>query len=168
MNISLNNIGKLSHFFMIIILGVMAGFFWTYSINVNQAMLRVDGQTYATVQSLYNITVRNYIFFCFFFGGGIIGLLTVLFNMMKYRSLSFICIVIAFLAYLFGVIVFTHEVNLPLNYYTESWNPYHLPDDWQQTRDAWNQANWIRVFTSLGAFIFALLGLFIQKIERKE
>ncbi len=37
----------------------MAGFFWTYSDNVNLAMLQVDGATYATVQSLFNMNVRH-------------------------------------------------------------------------------------------------------------
>jgi len=39
--------------------GVMAGFFWTYSANVNLAMLTVDGATYATVQSAFNRHVRH-------------------------------------------------------------------------------------------------------------
>jgi len=53
------------------VLGLMAGFFWTYSYNVNLAMLQVDGATYATVQSLFNVNVRHAAFFMLFFGGGL-------------------------------------------------------------------------------------------------
>jgi uncharacterized membrane protein len=49
-------------------MGIMAGFFWTYTINVNLAMLEVDGPTYATVQSAFNRNVRHPMFFAFFFG----------------------------------------------------------------------------------------------------
>jgi hypothetical protein len=45
--------------------GLMAGFFGTYTFNVNLAMLKVDGLTYATVQSLFNQHVRHAGFFCF-------------------------------------------------------------------------------------------------------
>ena len=53
------------------IFGVMAGFFWTYSANVNLAMLTVDGATYATVQSAFNRHVRHALFFALFFGIGL-------------------------------------------------------------------------------------------------
>jgi hypothetical protein len=38
--------------------GIMAGFFWAYTFNVNLAMLEVSGQTYAIVQSLSSIFLR--------------------------------------------------------------------------------------------------------------
>ncbi|WP_197477698.1 MULTISPECIES: hypothetical protein [unclassified Marinomonas] len=50
--------------------GLMAGFFATYSFNVNYAMLAVDASTYAEVQSLFNINVRHTGFFLCFFGAG--------------------------------------------------------------------------------------------------
>ena len=52
----------------IIVFGLMAGFFGTYTFNVNLAMLKVDGPTYATVQSLFNQHVRHAGFFSIFFG----------------------------------------------------------------------------------------------------
>ncbi len=42
--------------------GIMAGFFYTYTFNVNLAMLEVDGSTYAVVQSLFNENVRHPMF----------------------------------------------------------------------------------------------------------
>lgn len=139
--------------------GIMAGFFYTYSININLAMLQVSGETYAVVQSLFNENVRHLLFFIFFFGGGATAVMAVVANWRQYRQVSFWLIVLAGLAYIFGVIVFTANVNLPLNYYTESWDPQNLPTDWSQTRLAWNRANALRVLTSGTAFILYLVVL---------
>lgn len=144
---------------LILILGVMAGFFWTYTFNINQAMLQVSADYYATMQSLFNVNVRNAMFFSFFFGGGLFGVLAVLLNLTHRKHISFWLIIAATLTYILGIIVFTREVNLPLNYYTESWDPQNLPADWQSIRDQWNQANAIRVGTSLTAFLLAILAL---------
>lgn len=56
------------HFLAVVWLGLMAGFFGTYSCNVNLAMLQMDGATYATVQSALNRNVRHSLFFALFFG----------------------------------------------------------------------------------------------------
>lgn len=137
----------------IITFGIMAGFFWTYTFNVNYAMLKVDGPTYATVQSLFNENVRHPMFFIFFFGGGFFSMLALAVNYQNWQSLDFHLLLAASLIYILGIIVFTQQVNLPLNAYTESWNPQQLPADWESIRLQWNQANAIRVATSFLSLI---------------
>lgn len=149
----------------IIMLGVMAGFFWTYTFSVNPAMMQVDGEYYATVQSLFNVNVRNGMFFSFFFGSSVTGVLAVLLNVSHRHQLSFWLIVLATLLYTIGIIVYTKEINLPLNFYTESWDPKQLPSDWQAVRDQWNDANGVRVITSLIAFLLAVMSLLIRSIS---
>ena len=56
------------HALAVLWLGLMAGFFGTYSANVNLALLQMDGATYATVQSAFNRNVRHALFFTLFFG----------------------------------------------------------------------------------------------------
>ena len=146
----------------IIVFGIMAGFFWAYTFSVNAAMLAVDGKTYATVQSLFNVNVRNTMFFTFFFGGGVFSALALMINYRHWRSNSFRLLLAANLIYLLGVIVYTQQVNLPLNYYTESWDPDKLPADWTQVREQWNTANAVRVVTASTAFVLATLALFIR------
>lgn len=160
---SISVIQNAALFLMITLLGVMSGFFWTYSFNVNLAMLEVSGEYYATMQTLFNENVRNPMFFSFFFGGGVVGVLAILLHVKYWKTTWFWLIVLATLIYLFGIIVFTREVNLPLNYYTESWDPKNLPQDWQSTRDQWNQANMLRVVSSFSAFAVALLALFLKR-----
>ena len=38
------------------------------------------------------------------------------------------------LLYLLGIVVFTAQVSLPLNHYTESWDP-RCQTDWAATRE---------------------------------
>lgn len=146
----------------VLICGIMTGFFWTYSINVNRALMMVDGPTYAVVQSLLNENVRHPIFFAFFFGGAGSVALALLVNWRRWRTLSFRLVAHAGLVYLIGVIMFTAEVHLPLNYYTESWPPHALPADWMEVRRRWNRANWVRVVASGLAFVLSLTALVLR------
>ncbi|NEO26053.1 MAG: DUF1772 domain-containing protein [Kamptonema sp. SIO4C4] len=148
--------------------GIMAGFFFTYSFNVNYALAALEGRMYAIVQSLLNQNVRHAVFFLFFFGSAALPVLTLILNKRHVRSVSFWFLLLAGLLYFFGVVVFTAQVNLPLNYYTESWNPNALPADWQETRQAWNRANGVRVFTASLSFFLYLLVLVMRASHRQK
>lgn len=147
------------HVLAIIALGVMAGFFGTYSGNVNLAMLQIDGATYATVQSAFNRNVRHALFFVFFFSPPLLCALAAFAAWSAPKRGWFWCIVIAGIAYALGIIVFTQQVNLPLNAYTESWNPNALPADWSRVREQRNAANLLRSVVSLCAFMLAVVAL---------
>jgi uncharacterized membrane protein len=134
-------------------LGVMAGFFGTYTGNVNLATQELDGATYAQVQSAFNRHVRHVGFFAFFFGPPLLCLLA-LTHGWRERPGWWWLTALAGLGYALGIVVFTRQVNLPLNHLTESWTPATLPADWAATRDAWNRANAWR--TACSALLFAL------------
>jgi uncharacterized membrane protein len=138
-------------------MGIMAGFFWTYSINVNLAMLEMDGPTYAVVQSAFNRNVRHPLFFAFFFGPLPLVLAACLSDWAQWQRLWWWFSVIAGVGYAAGIVWFTREVNLPLNAITESWNPSALPPDWAQTRADWNRANDRRTVISSAVFALSLL-----------
>lgn len=138
-------------------LGLMAGFFWTYAINVNLAMLEMDGPVYATVQSAFNRNVRHPMFFAFFFGPVPLALAALLGSWSQRRRLWWWLLALAGVAYTLGIVWFTRSVNLPLNHLTESWTPGALPVDWADTRDAWNRANDWRAITSSAVFALATL-----------
>lgn len=140
----------------VLLFGLMAGFFATYSFNVNYAMLAVDGQTYATVQSLFNENVRHVGFFACFFGAGILPMITAWLYVQNNKKVALLWFVLG-LCYVFGIIFFTRFINLPLNYYTESWNPVALPNDWQEVREQWNSANMFRTWVTISLFSASLL-----------
>ncbi len=151
-----------------LITGVMAGFFYTYTFKVNLALLEVDGPTYAMVQSLLNENVRHVAFFVFFFGGGVVPVIAVAVNAAHYEHISFWLIVGAAALYIFDIIAFTASVNLPLNAYTEAWDPNALPSDWAQTRTDWNQANSLRVGASGLAFLLYVSAFVVRATTGKE
>ena len=146
----------LLHALAVAALGIMAGFFWTYAINVSPALLTVDGAVYAQVQSAFNRHVRHALFFCFFFGPPVVAALALVAGWRQWRRAWFAGLGVAALLYLLGIVFFTAQVNLPLNHYTESWGPQALPPDWAQTRERWNAANLWRSWASAAAFLLAL------------
>ncbi len=152
----------------IIVFGYMAGFFWTYTFNVNLAMLQVDGETYAIMQSLFNENVRHVPFYLLFFGGGFVPVVAIIVNLRNWRQISFWLILFAAITYILGIIFYTRNVNLPLNYYTESWNPTNVPLDWVVTRDSWNAANAFRVGTSTASFTLSVMALMLRAFEKKR
>jgi uncharacterized membrane protein len=146
----------------IVFTGIMAGFFNTYTFNVNLAMAQVDGSVYAQMQSLFNINVRHWVFFVFFFGASLVSLLALLLNWRQRHGASFWLLGVVCVLYTTGIVVFTQRVNLPLNAYTESWTIQAPPTDWMLTRDAWNNANAIRSLVSFVAFVLGLLALVLR------
>lgn len=147
------------HALAVLWLGLMAGFFGTYSANVNLAMLQMDGSTYATVQSAFNQNVRHTLFFSLFFGPPVWCALALLTAWREHRVAWWRVLGLVGVAYLLGIVFFTQQVNLPLNYTTEAWNPKALPAHWMQVRDQWNAANLWRTLLSLTTFAVALATL---------
>lgn len=151
-----HRLSRASHALALMLLGLMAGFFWTYTINVSPALAQMDGAVYAQVQSSLNRHVRHALFFVAFFGPpGVCALALGLAASQRHRAWWWALAGVA-LVYALGIIVFTREVNLPLNYRTEAWNPQALPTDWAQVRSDWNLANTWRTVCSLLCFALAL------------
>jgi len=88
-----------------VMLGVMAGFFWTYSFNVNYATLELSADDYARMQSLFNVNVRHGMFFSVFFGAAVASTAAVIANLPYRRTASFWCLVVACCAYVFGICI---------------------------------------------------------------
>ena len=156
------NIQLILHALAVLWLGMMAGFFWTYSANVNLAMLQMDGATYATVQSALNRNVRHWGFFTLFFGPPLLCLLALVAAWPSRHQGWWRSMALAGVAYLMGIVFFTQQINLPLNKITEAWNPQALPADWRQVRDQWNTANLWRTWVSSLAFVIAVLTLALR------
>lgn len=151
-----------AQFATVILLGLMAGFFATYTANINLATLEFDGQTYARVQSAFNRNVRHAGFFACFFGPVPLGLLALAPAWAQRRMGWWRLLAFGVIAYALGIVLFTREVNLPLNALTESWTPDTLPTDWATVRDAWNRANAWRTVLSLALFATGLASLALR------
>lgn len=146
----------------VLLLGLMAGFFSTYSANVNLATLELDGPAYAQMQSAFNRHVRHNGFFACFFGPVPLGLLALASAWTEKQTAWWRLLASITLAYALGIVVFTQQVNLPLNHLTESWTPATLPPDWAAVRDAWNRANLWRSGLTLTLFAASLAALVLR------
>ena len=142
-------------------LGIMAGFFGTYSANVSLATQAFDGPLYATVQSALNRHVRHALFFTFFFLPPVWAGAALLAGWRARVAWGWWLLASGVL-YALGIVFFTREVNLPLNAYTESWNPASLPADWMKTRDDWRLANAFRSVASATAFLLGIVALALR------
>lgn len=158
----LNRLSLPAQLLTVLLLGLMAGFFATYSANVNLATLELDGATYAQVQSAFNRNVRHAGFFVCFFGPVPLGLIALALAWAEWRVAWWRLLALTVIAYALGIVWFTREVNLPLNYVTESWTPATLPPDWSTVREAWNQANLWRSGLSLALFTAGLFALVLR------
>lgn len=150
------SLSRLAQLLCVIALGLMAGFFGTYSANVNLATLELDGPTYALVQSAFNRNVRHPLFYACFFGPVPLGLLALATGWTQRRRAWWRGMAGITLAYALGIVLFTQQVNLPLNHLTESWTAATVPADWAGVRAAWNRANLWRSGLSLTLFVLAL------------
>ena len=146
----------------VLLLGLMAGFFATYSANVNLATLELNGPTYAQVQSAFNRYVRHAGFFACFFGPPPLGLLALAAAWPRRKQAWWRLLALTVLIYALGIVLFTRQVNLPLNHLTESWPPTAPPSDWAGVRDAWNRANLWRSGLSLALFAAGLAALVLR------
>lgn len=143
-----------AHALAVVCLGWMAGFFGTYAVNVGPAMLSLDGLAYAQVQAAFNRHVRHALFFGLFFGPVPCCAVALALSRAGRRSAWWWALLAVGLAYGLGIVLFTREVNLPLNHMTEGWaDAGAVPPGWEGVRQAWNRANAWRA--GLSAALFA-------------
>lgn len=143
-----------AHALAVLCLGWMAGFFGTYAVNVSPALLSLDGLAWAQAQAAFNRHVRHALFFGLFFGPVPCCAVALVLGRAGRRSVWWWALLAVGLAYGLGIVLFTREVNLPLNRLTEGWaDAGAVPLDWDTVRQAWNGANAWRA--GLAAALFA-------------
>lgn len=147
----------------ILLTGIMAGFFFAYSYNVNIAFEGLNASTYAEAMQRINVAVRNPVFFAVFFPAVLVPALAVILSWRRYQSLPFWLFLAGFVVYFVGSFLVTAQINLPLNAYLESWSIQSPPPDWDETRRSWNQANLVRTWASIIAFACYLLALVVPE-----
>lgn len=142
-----------------ILLGLMAGFFFAFAVDVVPAMRELDAQAYITTQQAINRVVRNATFGGVYFGTAVLPLLAALaLYACGQRRMGHVWL--ALWAVYFGAVFWlTREVNVPINNALAQWNPASPPADWLQARDSWNNANLVRTAAAGLCFAGAVLAL---------
>lgn len=139
------------------LLGLMAGFFFAFWVDVAPAMANLDAQSYISTQQWINKVVRNIPFGIAYFGSTFFAAMPALFAAAGRRwRLAAVWAVLA-AGYFAGVFWFTRQVNIPINEAMALWNPSAAPSDWAAHRDTWNLANAQRTLVAVVCFVSALL-----------
>lgn len=139
------------------LLGLMAGFFFAFAIDVAPAMAHLDGPGYVAAQQWINLSVRNLYFALAYFGSTVLAFLPALLAAGARRwgtALAWSALALLYAAAVFWV---TRSVNVPINQAVALWNPSAPPAEWAALRDRWNTANGWRAAASAACFLGALV-----------
>ena len=142
-----------------VLLGLMGGFFFAFSVDVVPAMRELDASTYVAVQQAINRAVRNLGFAAVYFGAAALPFLAALAMALAGRRAQAWRWPGIATAYLLGVFVLTREINVPINDALALWDAKAPPAAWRQARDDWNQANLLRSAAACASFVAALLAV---------
>ena len=139
-----------------VLLGLMAGFFFAFAVDVAPAMAHLDGTLYVTTQQWINKVVRNAAFGSVYFGAALMPFVVVLLAAGTGRRRTALAWAVVAIVYGAAVFWLTRSVNVPINEAVALWDPAAPPANWAELRDAWNQANLWRALASAACFVAAV------------
>ena len=142
-----------------LLLGLMAGFFFAFWVDVAPAMRELDAEGYIRTQQAVNRAVRNVPFALAYFGAAAVPLLAAAALWIARRRREAALWLAIAVSYLVGVFFLTREVNIPINEALALWNPAAAPAEWADARDRWNTANLVRGVIAAASFAAALVAL---------
>ncbi len=149
------------------LLGLMAGFFFAFAIDVAPAMARLDAVGYVTTQQHINSVVRNAVVAITYFGSALLPFLVAAAAAWSGRRRIAAGWLLIALVYFGAVFWVTRSVNVPINNELANWSADAPPGKWQQARDTWNQSNTVRTVASVLCFVGGLL-LFATTTARRH
>ncbi len=150
------------------LLGLMAGFFFAFAVDVVPAMAHLEAPGYVRTQQLINSVVRNLVFGLTYFGSAVLPFLTALAAIWAGKRRIAIGWLLLAVVYFCAVFWVTRTMNVPINNELATWNATAPPAQWQQARDSWNESNAVRTVASMLCFVGGLLLLALSASRRSE
>lgn len=150
-----------------VLLGLMAGFFFAFAIDVVPAMRELDAQAYITTQQAINRVVRNAVFGATYFGSALMPLLAALALYASGQRRTGHAWLALWVVYFGAVFWLTREINVPINNALAQWNPAAPPPDWAAARERWNDANLVRAVAAALCFAGAVASMAWRGIPRR-
>ena len=149
----------------VILTALMAGFFFSYSVSVSLGLGKLTNKEFLTAMQNINKEVQNPIFFTCFFGA-LLMLFVACF--LHHNKPFFIFLLIATLFYLWGVLLVTFFLNVPLNNKLELFDISNSTEiTAKQMRNAfekhWNFWNNIRTASSIVSLLFLILTCVLKR-----
>ncbi|MED5619716.1 anthrone oxygenase family protein [Ideonella sp. BN130291] len=137
-------------------LGLMAGFFFAFAVDVAPAMTHLDATGYVATQQWINRSVRNLTFALAYFGSALLPWVPSALAALQRQWRPAIGWLIVASLYFVAVFWVTRTVNVPINDALAQWLPAAPPADWAAARDRWNEANVWRTVAAMLCFVGAL------------
>lgn len=138
--------------------GLMAGFFFAYSVSVVLALETLSASAYTTVIQDINEKVLNVVFGATFFGAVVVPVGTAAIVLLQgdwttwYSRLFLVGVVV----YLIGTFAVTMRIHIPMNEEIATWSPASPPDEWAAVRARWARWNHIRTIAAIVSFVLYL------------
>ena len=143
-----------------VMLGLMAGLFWSYAGSVLPALRGVDDRAAVEVMQRINVAIVTPFFVLVLFGA--LGFTAVAAALFRHRPAVLIPLVVALALYAATLLV-TVTLNIPLNdRLAQAGPPAALADPaavWAEFSGPWIRWNTLRTLTSVGAFVAAAWAL---------
>lgn len=140
-----------------VLLGLMAGFFFAFAIDVAPAMAQLDATAYVTTQQWINRVVRNATFGGAYVGAAVLPFVAAALAVAgRRRGPAWAWLAIG-AVYAVAVFWLTRSINVPINDAVAGWNPAAPPAHWADLRDRWNDANLVRTIAAAAAFAAAVV-----------
>ncbi len=138
-------------------LGLMTGFFYSYSVSIMPGLNHAQPQVAIAAMQSLNITIRNPTFFVTFFLTIPVGLIGALLLRRCNQKRASIWLAMASLVYLFGAVIPTGMINVPMN---DALALQNVPTDlaaasdlWKSYAPGWTFWNTFRTMTTMLALL---------------
>jgi len=149
----------------LLMLGLMAGFFYGFSVCVMPGLDDTDPQIAISAMQAINTAVRNPVFFVTFFLTPVVSLVSAVLYWKAAQNRVAIIMAAAALAYVAGVIVPTSMVNVPMNEALGLIDLAALSDSLQQVwvdySKPWTHWNTMRTIVTSVSLLLCGTGLFV-------
>ncbi|WP_435157023.1 DUF1772 domain-containing protein [Haladaptatus sp. DFWS20] len=144
--------------------GLMAGFFFAFSVSVVLALETLSASAYTTVMQEINERVLNVVFGIVFFGAVVVpvGSAVVVVFQGDWTTQFGQLFLAGVGVYLLGTFGVTMRIHIPMNETIATWSPSSPPDEWATVRSRWARWNHIRTiaaFVSFALYLSAIASL---------
>lgn len=141
--------------------GLMAGFFFTFSNTVMQALARLPVPAGIQTMQTINVTVLNPFFFAAFFGTALLGIVLGVLALLNLSAPGSFYLLAGGLLYVVGTFLVTVLFNVPMNEALAKIDPASIQgaDLWRDYLSRWVMWNHVRTLASLAALASFALAL---------
>ena len=135
--------------------GIMAGFFFAYSVSVVQALAALPAETYTAVMQPINERIQNVVFGVAFFDAIVVptACAALMFIHGKWTTQHGRLFLAGVVLYVIGTLTVTVRAHFPLNESIATWDPTSPPEGVAAVRMRWTRWNHVRTTASTVSFV---------------